>query len=255
MVKWSLTVLLFAFAVLPAQAEVIGIGLDWRKNIFVQEFERDGVPFYAIANLGTDNATISVLDRKGNNLLAGPWVVIAGKTVTLDVSNLVGKGMLAFKLADGIPLGLLDAPLAPEKGAKGIISRAGLNGSGGRSNDVWIEQPTDAVKADADFEVTLVVPKNAGTIKFSKKGEMNNAIRQLPILDAKSDTLPIATQGDTLVIDAGKATKDAPSHRVTLRFHTPAAGSPMTMISGWRMLPTGGGHGITRGIVIAPPAK
>lgn len=254
--KWILAAAITAAAVLSvalrrAEALVAAPNIDWSKNVFIQEFYRGETPCFAIGNLTKKDATVSVTDRAGN-LLAGPVLVKAGASLALDASTLANKGILTFKNGD-VRLGTLPSPPAAEKGAKGLTSRFGLNGSGGRQNDVWIEQPAEAVKADTDFEVTLVVPKNAGTIRFSKKGEMNNAISQLPILDAKSETLPIEAKGDTLVIDANKATKDAASHTVTLRFHAPAVGvAPMAMISGWRMMPSGGGHGITRGILIAP---
>lgn len=255
--KWILAAALAASVVLfvalrRAEALVAAPNINWAKGVFIQEFYRGETPCYAIGNLSKNDATISAMDRRGN-LLGGPWVVKAGASLAIDASTLSDKGILQFKLASGESLGSLPAPPAGEKGAKGLTSRFGLNGSGGRQSDVWIEQPVEAVKADADFEVTLVVPKNAGTIRFSKKGEMNNAISQLPIVEAKSETLPITEKGDALVIDAGKATKDAASHKVTLRFHAPAAGGPsMVMINGFRMIPSGGGHGITRGILVAP---
>ena len=246
-----LTALTFVAMSLRADASQIAIGIDWRKNIFIQEIWKDGVPYYQIANLNKDAATITVTDRKEANLLAGPWVVRAQDTLTMDVRNLIDKGLMSFKLSDGSSLGLMPSP-TKEAAVKGtIVSYDGLNGSGGRQTTLWIEQATETFPAGADFTVTLKIPANSGVVKWSQKAETNGTMSQLPLLEAKSETLPISNKGALIEIDTGKPTKQEAIHSVTLRFRTPATPT-MVMISGFRFNANGGGHGITRGIVVTP---
>ncbi len=66
-------------ALTSAVAGVIPVGLDWRKNVFVQEVWIDGVPNWTIANLGKEPVTVSVNERKADHALAGPWIIPAGR--------------------------------------------------------------------------------------------------------------------------------------------------------------------------------
>src|SRR5262245_26015278 len=109
----GLTILTALFVFLaPARAGVIAIGLDWRKNVFVQEIWKDGVPYYVLANLGKEAVTVSVTEGKGDKVLAGPWKVAAKGVATHEVKGLVGKELITFKLADGTRMGMIFGPVA-----------------------------------------------------------------------------------------------------------------------------------------------
>jgi hypothetical protein len=248
----SLAGLLF-LAAASALAGVIPIGLDWRKNVFVQEVWIDAVPSWTIANLGKEPVAVSVFERKAEQPLAGPWIIPAGGVVTQEVKSLVGKNLVTLKLKDGSALGMIFAPgdEKPEKGA--IVSYYGLSGSGGRQTKQWIEQPKEPAKSGQVFELTLKVPAKVGAIRFPPQNSPGS-IQPLVPIEVVSATLPIA-KDKQFEIDTQKPTKDQAIHTVTLRFKAPVVErATKFMVNGQQTLPGGGGMGITRGIVVIPTA-
>jgi hypothetical protein len=248
----ALTVLMGLFLILaPARAGVIPVGLDWRKNVFVQEIWKDGVPYYVVANLGKEDVTVSVFEQKGDKVLAGPWKIAGKGAATHEIKGLVGKNLVTFKLADGTSLGMIFGPGDEKPDKKAIVSYYGLNGSGGRQTKLWIEQPAETVKAGEVFELTLKVPANVGTIRFPLQ-TVTGAIKALQPFEVVSATLPII-KDKMHEIDTHKPTKAEPIHTVTLRFRAPDVDTPtMFMINGSQRLPDGGGMGITRGVLVSP---
>jgi hypothetical protein len=246
-----LTVLAMMSHTPQAEPGVIPLGLNFKKNIFLQEVWKEKVPYYVIANLGNTDVTVSVFDRSNNKLLAGPWK-IAGKSVaTQDVSKLIDKDLIDLRLADGSALGILFGPRLPKVAAKGIASFDGLNGSGGRSETTWIEQSNDTVKAGEVFEVKLKVVANSGQISFPPQPAKLEAITVLTPFEVVSDTLPVAKDKNNEV-DSNKPIKAEALHTVTLRFHAPAVEAPtMVMIQGLRQY-TNGSAGLVRGVVVVP---
>lgn len=239
-----------------ARAELIGVGLDFRKGIFVQEYWQDGKPYYAIANLGKEKTTISVADWKTGAVLAGPWDLMAQTVRHVDASTVRGDALVRFQLADGSALGLLMPPTPPPNPVKGSLATYdGMNGSGGRQVELWCEQAVPAFKTGEIIELALKLPTGAGVIKYTTKPENGNVV-QLPLLEASCETLPVKNVGNEYQILASKPLKAEKLHTVTLRFRAPTVAAPtMVMLSGWRMLSNGGGHGITRGVVVMPAAK
>lgn len=53
--------------------DLIGIGLSWQKNVFVQEHWRDGIPVYVIANRTNKNQMLTASAWRGRKTLGGPW--------------------------------------------------------------------------------------------------------------------------------------------------------------------------------------
>jgi len=235
-----------------ARAELIGVGLDFRTGVFVQEYWQNGKPYYALANLGKEGVQISVNDWKSGAALAGPWGVQSQSVTHVDASKLPANGLVRFQLANGKALGLLNVPMPPAASGKNVATFEGMNGSGGRHNELWCEQEKLAYSADEVIDLKLLVPGGAGIIKYSTKAE-EGAILQLPLLEATCETLPITRMGDQVQILASKPLKKQALHTITLRFRAPMASTPtMVMVSGWRAISTGAGHGITRGIVVLP---
>ncbi len=265
---------LTAASLLVGQAiACIGVGLDWRAGIFVQEYWQGGKPRYLIANLAREAAKVSVHPwqmpnmREGGMLrelaaaapkaaepLAGPWELPAGGVADVDASPLLGKNLVEFRAGDK-RLGLLEAPkpLAAEPSGK-IATSCGINGSGGRQARMWCEQATLHALAGADLEVRLITAAGEGTIKFSRKPKPGADLRpaELGLGKAACDTLTITSTDDAVVIDTGKALKEQPWHTVSLRFKAPAVSAPtLVMFSGW-VQHGGGGYGLTRGFVVEP---
>jgi hypothetical protein len=238
----------------PTSAEVIGIGLDFRKGLFVQEYWQDGKPHYALANLGAEGVRITVTDRKSGAVLAGPWEVKARSVAHVEAGKVAGNDLVQFTLANGSSLGLLTAPVPPAQQAKGVLTTSdGMNGSGGRHAEIWCEQARPTFKSEELIELKLVVPANAGIIKYSTKQEENRTIVHVPLVEADCATLPVEKVGAELHIRTNQPLKDEPRHTVTLRFKAPRVTAPtMVMVTGWRALNNAGGHGITRGIVVLP---
>lgn len=230
-------------------AQMTGIGLDWNQNIFIQEYWLAGQPRYAIANQGGAAARIAAYQAQTGKKIAGPWEVPARQVSYVDASGLVGENLIALKLESGKSLGMLQAPrlpAGPAPATKTIVTIDGLNGSGGRSEDLWIEQPSLTFKPESTATITLVVRSNVGEISFG--------LEKLPRLEAACDTLTVKTSEERVVIDTSRPTPDIAYNRVTLRFRTPKADHPMMMVvDGWHWSAgRKGGHGVTRGIVIDP---
>ena len=223
-----------------------------RKQIFVQEIYKEGVPHYVIANLGHDEATLTLFEGRTDTVLAGPWK-IAGKSVEVkEIKNLIDKQLVTFKLPDGTALGMLIAPSEEKPDKKAIVSYYGLNGSGGKQVSQWIEQKTETVKGGEVLEVTLKLPAKVGTIRFGADAENEN-IRSISPFEVVSTSLPVATKDKSFDIDTQKPLKAEALHTVTLRFRVPNVETPtMFMINGQQKLPKGGGMGITRGIAVQP---
>ncbi|MBM4038300.1 MAG: hypothetical protein FJ290_07290 [Planctomycetes bacterium] len=256
-------------------ASSIGVGLDWRTGLFVQEYWRDGKPRYLIANLTRVAAKITVqtvnidareggqafreknpLPQKPIETLAGPWEVPAGGLADVDASPLLGKGLVEFRAGDK-RLGLLEAPKAPPaQPASGVATSCGINGSGGRQRGMWCEQAALRAAAKAEFEVKLVTAANQGTIKFSKKAKPGADARpaELALLEATCDTLTVTSTDDAVVIDTGKPLKDQPWHTAMLRFKAPdVSAATLVTFGGW-VQHGGGGYWLIRGLVVEPRA-
>jgi hypothetical protein len=251
----------------------IGVGLDWRAGIFVQEYWQGGKPRYLIANLTREAAKVSVQPwqmpnmREGGVLreivavppkpgepLAGPWEVPAGGVADVDASPLLGKTLVEFRSGDK-RLGLLEAPKAPvAKPPTGVATSYGINGSGGRQGQMWCEQAALRVPAGADLEVKLVTAPNQGTIKFSKKGKAAGDARpaELALVGAACDTLTVTSTDDAVVIDTGKPLKDQATHTAVLRLKAPdVAALTLVTFGGW-VQHGGGGYWLIRGVLVDP---
>jgi hypothetical protein len=227
--------------------QLMGVGLDWSHNVFVQEYWQSGNPHYAIANLGNATAKIAVYEERTGNKIAGPWEVGPKQVIRADAARLQGKGLLEFRLEPGILLGLLDAPRKPriyclESGD--VVTVQGLNGSGGRNDELWFEQPSLTFPPESDAALVLIVRPGIGEISYSRE--------KLPDLEIKCDTLPVQSTKEQITIDTNRPMQKLMYHRISLRFKTPKAAQPMIMVvDGWRwIVARKNGQGVTRGIII-----
>lgn len=243
----SLVLLVVAGLAPFARADVIGVGLDWRKEVFVQEAWLDGKPVYRMVSRRADPVEIRVHERRGGAQVAGPWKLEPGTLLQVDAQPLVGKDLLEWKLGDGSSLGLLESPRAgdwPAAPPKTLRTQYGLNGSGGRWPGMWIDLPAEPVAPGATVSLTLHLPEKCGTFLWSKEKQ--------PKLSAKSDTLAIRDLPNRAETDSGKPTKSAKRHAVTVS--VPVADSDpagLVIVDGWRWtVPLKSGHGITVGVPV-----
>ena len=240
----------------PTHAMTIGLGLDWRRNVFVQPYWEGGKSKYLLANLQAAPAKISIREWRAAATakpLAGPWDIQPGAALNVDAPATAAGTLAEWTIAGGEPLGLLSAPMpVAGKPAGRIVTNEGLNGSGGAQKDLWCEHETLTFKSGAEVVVLLLVPPGGGTIKFQKKPE-HPLVPALAIAKAECSTLKIHEDEKTITIDAGAAGGDTKPHSIRLVFHGLKVTKPtLVMFDGWRMQPGGGGHGITRGLIIAP---
>ena len=244
--------------VLDANAMSIGVGLQWRE-VFVQEYWLDGSPHYAIANFGKDDLKISMYPYRaaqGAKAVAGPWQVKAGGITHVDAPKGL-DGLVALKLADGKHLGLLGPPKGGATQPKGkYLSYDGLNGSGGRHLNLWCEQAALTFKSGGVIELKLTIPAGGGLIKYKKDPGSSSSklpIKKAAIREAVSETARITSDDKLITIDTKNPTKQAKTHSIIVRFDAPkVTDATMVYADGWLQKSKGGGHGITRGVIVVP---
>ena len=260
----SLPILLLAVAFFVApravRADIIGVGLDWRSGIFVQEFWEKGAPSYLIANHSKAAVELTVHDFDSSwrlnqplpKAVAGPFKIPAGGRLVVDAKALVGGGLRRWMIVGKQPLGVLPSPIAPSFEGAGICTSLGLSGSGGSLQGLYAVHPKLEIEAGAMAKVVLHIPGNAGTLKFQVKPDViNDPLRpqNLIVEKAESDTLKITKDEKQIVIDATAPAKDGKSHQVVLTIAIPKVQtSSLYMFDGWLANSMGGGSGVTRGI-------
>jgi hypothetical protein len=215
----------------------------------IQELWAADRPLFALANLGSAPVAISVHERASGRLRAGPWRLEPGAVAAIEAGAIQGAGLVEFRLGDGRSLGLLDAPPAGGSGVPAssgvVVTTDGLNGSGGRHGDVWLEQPAERLSG-GEIALTLKVKAAArGTIWFERKRN--------PPLTGSSDSLPVAITPDRLTIDLGRPRSRPTVHEVRLRLQAPRADRPgLLVLEGWFARGERGGHTLVRGLIIEP---
>lgn len=263
-------VLSLAFVLgLPAlvSASQIAVGLDWRQNVFVQEYWQDGKPRYVIYNQRAEDLKLIVNEVQFVNVPGtesfravegkelADWNVKSKEVLLVDAPKVPAEGglrFLRFRTAGGQQLGLLSLPVPPTDFPKDkIVSYDGMNGSGGRHRNVGYEQDSLTFKSDGVIEVKLNLPASGEVVTFKKTKSMDTPVEAL-IYEARCDTLPIQVSKESITIDTSKPLKAALIHSVTLRFKAPKVEVPtMAVIDGWVTV-AGGGYHVIRGVIVEP---
>lgn len=209
----------------PLTAEIHKVLLaateDWRQNVFVQEFWQDGKARYAIYNSRLEAIKLTVNDvqfvnvpgTEGFRAMEGKelasWEIKSKRVLFVDAPKApAGDGLrfLRFRMTEGPKLGVLSYPTLPVELPKGkIVSYDGLNGSGGRHQDVGYEQDSITFKSDGVIEVRLRLPTGGETVTFKKTKGIDSPVEAL-ISEARCDTLPIQISKE------GTSRSTQPSH-------------------------------------------
>jgi hypothetical protein len=257
-----------------ASASQIAVGLDWRQNVFVQEFWQEGKARYAIYNSRPEAIKLTVNAVQFANVPGtetfravegkdlSSWEVKSKGVVFVDAPMAPGGDrlrFLRFRITDGPRLGVLTFPVAPADMPKDkIVSCDGMNGSGGRQQKVCYQQDSLTFTSDGIIEVKLNMPAGGETITFQRGKGTDNPAEAL-IKDAECATLPIQDDKAAIVIDTSKPLKAAVVHIMTLRFKAPKVNAPtMVVIDGWVSIPStvpgasGGGYHVIRGVIVQP---
>jgi hypothetical protein len=247
-----------------SNASQILIGLDWRQNVFIQEYWQDGKPRYAIYNNRAENLKITVSDLRfvtppgterfqaveGKELAS--WEFKGKGVLFVDAPMVPAGHYLRFRIAGGAQLGTLSSPTSPTNLPKGkIVSNDGINGSGSRRQNVVYQQDALTFKSDGVIEVQLRLSAGGETITFKKTKGTETPVEAL-ISEARCETLSIKDTNEAITIDVSKPLKEAAVHTVTLKFKAPKVDtSSMAVIDGWVTV-GGGGYHLIRGVVLQP---
>lgn len=249
-----------------AHASIIGVGLDWRSGIFVQEMWHQGRPAYLIANLSKADIELTVHEfdsrwRLGQPLpkeQAGPWKIAAGKHLLVSAKEVQGDALRRFVINGKDPIGVLPGVKDPHYEGKGYATGQGLNGSGGSTPGVYIVQPERKLVGGATVELELHLPSQAGVVKFNLMPEPSDdplRPKTLIVESAKCETLPVTRDEKQIAIDTMAPLQAAASHKVVLTISLPAVQTDeLHMLDGWRAQGAGG-SGITRGLWVTPKEK
>ncbi len=235
----------------PARGDVIGVGLNWRAEVFVQEVWEGGEPFYLLFSRREKPVKLTVHSYRGGEKLAGPWSLPPKRLVRVKAAGLIGKDLISLRLDDGVNLGLLESPVKGAWGkddAKRLVSHYGLNGSGGRQKDIWVTHPALSVEPGTTFSIDVSIPSKSGAYLWSKQKN--------EIASVTCPSLDVLEFPDRFEVDTGKGKGAVSRHVVTIKLRAPKEKSPaLIILGGWRWtVPKKSGHGLTRGIVVVPTA-
>jgi hypothetical protein len=247
--------------VAPEQsAPTIGVGLDWSKQIFVQEFWTGGEPFYAVVNARPEPVELRIHEYRraeAGALLLEPIHLPAKGFERVPAARLIGPELLLFKTGDGTTLGVLQAPRRNPAGwpapdaDRAIITCNGLNGSGGLRMDLATYQGRMEYSSGAEFRLSLSLPADVGVVSIPRHGP-----KELPasvtVLAAESKTLRVSQDDRAFIIDTTNPDSSQAVHWVVLTLKAPAVRTPTMAVLSGRLKTQVGSVGITRGIVIVP---
>jgi len=269
--NWSLAITLLVAMTTPLVAS-LGLGLDVSYNVFVQEYWRDGRPYYLIANLREKPVAILACGWDpdlGDGETLGEWCVDEGSYRLVNVKGLPKQDYVAFYIDDD-PWGVMRAPELPGE-IPGIVSYVGLNGVGGRDFGVGFHLRSMEVRRGERFAVTLRIKSGAGILHLHKRVPLNKHGRPsrqfsipvygqpnkwftLPVahlLSAKSATLPIRDLVGQVIVEAIETVGATKAHEVQLEYLIPDnADGPLVVISGWIETEPGLGRTIVKGIAM-----
>jgi hypothetical protein len=235
-------------------ADQIPLGLSWDQKVFVQEYWRLGSPYYAVSNRTDKVATLTLIGNKGQ--IGGPWRVKSGATKGFQVPTADNLNELVRVMNGDRSLGLIDLPTKLTPPAEdGFATCVGLNGSGGRDQNLWMVQKQWQYVAGGVIEVTFLIKSRPGTLSLTgPAGDTRpGGLAGAQVKKATSETLPVQEKGKGFVIDTGKPKKPADWHRVTVQLQAPEVKTlTLVLINGWMADSGGGGHVLARGVLVAP---
>jgi hypothetical protein len=254
--RWLVLVPCVLALVPLAHGDQVPLGLPW-EQIFIQEYWHNGKPHFAIANIGKADAAVSTTAPDG------PWNVKAGDIV--QVPTKLGKENELLTVSTATRrLGRVQCPAAPsEQAKKPYVVKYGLNGSGGQFGSYYMQQDW-IFPSEGAIEIDLVIPAKRGMVTFWKTAQHDYPLTQIFVTEAKCDTLKVADDGTSFVLDATQALKEAKNHVVHLKLKAPKVAAPtLVLMDGWmdlaneagKIVPFSNGHVLARGVIVAPAEK
>jgi hypothetical protein len=256
---WVLTGIFVGYFAMQTGNVTVGVGLDLKKEVFIQEYWDGGIPFYAMANLRKTPVKVSIDEwenRRIGKRLIGPVAIGPNSLTRVNVAAAAeNRELVAVTLDDGTLLGLLRGPRNRPAVKDGHITTFdGLNGIGGSRPDLWFTQNKLAYLPGSEIELRLRVPDRIGMIRFSKEQSLASH-PAAALTSVTSDSLSVSEDERGFTIDATNSRHVRDSHSITLHIRAPRTGSPVFVtINGRVTTPEGGGFSLTRGIPLTSSA-
>lgn len=243
--------------------DLIAVGLPHDSAIFIQEYWADDTPFYAIANVSIDVATVSLAEWSGvvGRHLIGAWAIPPKTVRHYDVRSLLtdySGSLLAVSLNENPIHGLLKSPKAPDQAADVdkpgvILTTYGLNGIGDRYAHLSCTQERLVYDAGRVVALALKIPENIGIISFKPDADVDSLPKAV-VVGATSNTLSVRTHGDSYSIGDSELKRGA-FHDIMLDVELPRVETEL-MVALWGHVacPSGAGFYFARGLIVAPEA-
>jgi len=226
-----------------ADASQLIIGLR-NRGIFLQEFWDGDDHQYAIVNMNNSSATLAMrwftIQDDGHHFhdpRYGPierkWTLTPGVVTFSDAFSPDSSNLIDVQL-DGAPLGLLKVVKGrpAESGSSSMIVDGGVNGWGGRSALLWIQQPARLLPPDSEVELTLFAKPGAGAVTFSdpRQRDKDLPLQKLVPIGLTSEVGEITEQDSGFVVRFGEKTQSGRVHEASLRVRTPAVTDPVAVL-------------------------
>ena len=246
-----------------SHANQIGLGIDWRKGIFIQEYWQNTHAYYEIANTNKTDVTLTAKPWGASDLTPKAislGTIPAGSVIKVNAAELIGKGLMEFDEADGTSIGLLQAPVtpvspAPTPDASDATYRSfdGVNNSGGRHQDIWFEQGSLDLYC-GERRLTIKTGNNFSSIKVLAAPQMG-ALSVPKLLGVTCPTLIVtkAANGDYMITPRASADSVPAIHSIEVSYDIPNL-SVKTMLGIDSVVELSGGRGsfhLARGIIVA----
>lgn len=240
---------------------LIAVGLPWDSGIFVQEYWRKGIPYYAIVNVSDDVAEVGVSGWTGvvGGRLTGSWSLQPGTVQNYAVQDLMTyRGpLVAVSLNEKPVWGLLKTPRLPTDGVDWnklttILTIYGLNGVGDRDANLHCFQEHALFASGEAIWLALQVPEDISSIVFGEE----IATSHLPpavVVEIRSETLSVKEQGGRHIVVAQEDSAGTRRHEIRLYMKLPEVESEMMTTFGGRVSCTSGaGYSFARGLIVGP---
>jgi hypothetical protein len=243
----------------------LGLGLTWTSRVFVQElWEESGVSLVGI-NQRSEAVTLELFEfvcgqsvevsdacSVGNQLAT--WDVPANEARVLDANAFVSAPGTVFALrANGMSLGLIEAPRPPRAAVLPMVSNQRLNG--GFLEAVQVE--TESASAGENLSATLSL-SSPGELTLTSAPPAAESVQFARLVGAYSDDVEVVeTATGFRVVLPGDTSEEQPV-RVRLDLAPPDdfSGGPLLGLDGGHYCFEGAlpncdrGVGITRGLLV-----
>src|SRR6266542_1237131 len=243
---------------LAATSSPVPIGVDRNAGILIQEYWQHGKSHYAIACTSEHIESVEIRSREASSagqLLGGPWPVTPAAVTCVALPALPSDGLMAL-FTDGTHFaGVLKVPVPPappiESHHAAVYTVDGLNGTGPKVPQMWCAQDALRYPAETETLLRLQLPAKIGTLTFShaESGHLDEEVR---VLSARCETLAIAVEPASILINTATSGEHPATHFVILSVKYPAVpgGQMLSRLAGRVRGPAGGTYPFLRGIIV-----